>query len=85
MTGNASEPIDLGSQKHLFIDFSLVDQVDDVTLRVQPPRVGGVAIHRDRAWEHHLHWTNTVIDDDGLARLWYSSSHMGARNLNTSR
>ena len=85
MTRHTSEPIDLGSQKHLFIDFSLVDQVDDVTLRVQPPRVGGVAIHRDRAWEHHLHWTNTVIDDDGLARLWYSSSHMGARNLNTSR
>ena len=84
MSRHTSEPIDLGSRKHLFIDFSLVDQVDDVTLRVNPPRVGGVAIHRDRAWEHHLHWTNTVIDD-GLARMWYSSSHMGARNLNSSR
>lgn len=85
MTGQASEPFDLGARKHLFIDFSLIDQVDDVALRVNPPRVGGVAIHRDRAWEHHLHWVNTVIDDDGLARLWYSSSRMGAGNLNTFR
>ena len=83
MTRNASEPINLGSQKHLFIDFSLADQVEDVRLRVNLPHVGGVAIHRDRAWEHHLHWTNTVIDDDGLARMWYPSSHMGAGNLNT--
>ncbi len=85
MTGHASESIDLGSQKHVFIDFSLVDQVEDVRLRVNPPRVGGVAIHRDRAWEHHLHFPNTVIDDDGLARMWYASSHMGAGNLETFR
>ncbi len=85
MTAQENDPVDLGTRKHLFIDFSLIDQVDDVTLRVNPPGVGGVAIHRDRGWEHHLHFPNTVIDDDGLARMWYSSSHMGARNLNSSR
>ncbi len=85
MTGHASEPIDLGTRKHLFIDFSLIDQADDVSLRVNPPIVGGVAIHRDRAWEHHIHFMNSVIDDNGLARMWYASSNMGAGNLHSYR
>ncbi len=85
MTAQESDPVDLGTRKHLFIDFSLIDQVEDVTLRVNPPRVGGMAIHRDRGWEHHLQFFNTVIDDDGRARMWYGSSYMGAGNLDSFR
>ena len=69
--------IDLGSRRHLFIDLSLAERADHVALRVKPPRLGGVAIGRDRAWEHHLHFIATVVDDQGLARMWYSSSYPG--------
>ena len=34
----------LGSRKHLFIDLTLVERRDHVELRVNPPRLGGVAI-----------------------------------------
>ena len=68
----------LGSRKHLFIDLTLVERRDHVELRVNPPRLGGVAIARDRAWEHHLHYMTTVADDAGLARMWYASSQADA-------
>ena len=63
----------LGSRKHLFIDLSLVERSEHVELRVNPPRLGSVAIARDRAWEHHFRFMTTVADDDGLARMWYSA------------
>ena len=66
--------VTLESRKHLFIDLSLVERRENVALRVNPPRLGGVAIARDRAWEHHLHFMTTVADDDGLARMWYATS-----------
>ena len=69
--------VDLGSHKHLFIDQSLVERSENVGLHVHPPRLGGVAIARDRAWEHHFHIMNTVADDNGIARLWYSTSRAG--------
>ena len=65
---------DLGSRKHLFIDLSLADQTSGVALGVNPPRLGGIAIGRDRAWEHHIHFQNTVLDDNGLGRCWYTAS-----------
>ena len=70
----SSNVIDLSSRKHLFIDLSLADNIAGVTLGVNPPRLGGVAIGRDRAWEHHIHFQNTVLDDDGLGRFWYTAS-----------
>ena len=86
MSRHTSEPIDLGSRKHLFIDFSLADQVEDVTAASKPAaRWRGGPFIGIGPWEHHIHFPNTVIDDDGLARMWYSSSQMGARNLNSSR
>ena len=65
---------DLGSSKHLFIDLSLADHTSNVALGVNPPRLGGIAIGRDRAWEHHIHFQNTVLDDNGLGRCWYLAS-----------
>ena len=67
----------LGSRKHLFIDLSLADRTEGVALGVNPPRLGGIAIGRDRAWEHHIHFQNTVLDDNGLGRCWYTASVAG--------
>ena len=77
----SSNPIDLGSRKHVFIDLALVEHAEGIALAVNPPRVGGVAIARDRPWEHHLHFQTTVIDEGDRARMWYTSSVMGAGNL----
>ena len=68
------EAVELRTHKHLFIDLSLVDRHEHVQLRVNPPRLGGVAIARDRAWEHHLWFHATVIDEGDRARMWYMST-----------
>ena len=75
---------DLGSRKHLFIDLSLADRASGVALGVNPPRLGGIAIGRDRAWEHHIHFQNTVLDDNGLGRCWYLASVI-RRGLESAR
>ena len=49
-----------------------------------PPRLGGIAIGRDRAWEHHIHFQNTVLDDNGLGRCWYLASII-RRGLESAR
>ena len=41
----------------------------------------GVAIARDRAWEHHIHFQVSVVDDGGVAKLWYASPDQGAGKL----
>ena len=76
---------DLGSRKHLFIDLSLADQTSGVALGVNPPRLGGIAIGRDRAWEHHIHFQNTVLDDNGLGRCWYTRVRDPTAGLESAR
>ena len=78
-------PVELGTHKHLFIDLTLADRVANVDLRLNPPRFGGVAIGRDRAWEHHFKWGHTVLDDGGLVKMWYASSPPGRGQSKTFR
>ncbi len=73
--------IDLGFRRHLFIDDSLIDRAENVALRMNSPCRTGVAIVRDRAWEHHLQHPVSVVDEGGRARMWYQSSAMGTGNL----
>jgi len=63
---SAADPVDIGSQRELFVDNLLVASLDGVTLKLHAP------VKTPRADsplpERHM---MTVIKDDGLYRAWY--------------
>lgn len=59
--------LDIGSRKHLFIDDAIVAYQDNITFRVNPPRVDRQVIHVDGPFRKHL----TVLEDlEGKIRLY---------------
>lgn len=76
LTGNvlpalAQEPIALGSRRELFIDHHLIDKLDGVTLQLQHPQPGGIALKFDQKWEGQVSGYTTVIHDGDLFRMYY--------------
>ena len=68
------EPVNVGSDKQLFIDFSLVDKHENVELVMNPPVKRGVVLEGDKPWENAgLGSYGEVIDEDGLYRMWYET------------
>ncbi|MDG1894359.1 MAG: hypothetical protein P8J37_05585 [Fuerstiella sp.] len=77
---HAQEPINVGSDKQLFLDDLFFATSKDVTLKIQPPRkTGEVILRREHRWESAtLNWFNVVQDEgriDAIAkyRMWYEA------------
>lgn len=75
MMAISAVPIDIGSEKQLFIDQRLIERAQNVTLRVNPPRkTGEKCIVADRPWEsHRVCAYNTVMEDGGIYKMWYDA------------
>ena len=70
----ADKPFIIGSDKQLFIDFSLVESRDHVELVMNPPVKCGPVLRADRPWENlGVGSYGEVMEDDGLYRMWYES------------
>ncbi|HDY87407.1 MAG TPA: hypothetical protein ENH82_04735 [bacterium] len=70
-----SEPVNVESNKQLFIDFFLIDSYTNVELVMNPPVKRGVVIEGEHPWESiGVGSYGEVIDDGGLYRMWYESS-----------
>ncbi len=68
---SGAEPISLGSRRELFVDKFLIDKLDGLSLRLQPPQPGGVALKFDQPWEGQVSGYVTVIHDGDLYRMYY--------------
>lgn len=66
-----AEVIQLGSRLELFVDHHLVDEMNGTTLRLQEPKLVGVALSFDKPWEGSFCGYPTVIHDGELYRLYY--------------
>ena len=70
-TGNDAPVIDIGSRLELFVDDTLIDQLQGAQLRLNHPVDAGVAIKFDRPWEGAFSGYVTVIKDGPAYRLYY--------------
>jgi hypothetical protein len=70
MTG-AVDPIDIGDRRELFVDHHLIAELDGVSLRLPEPRREGVAFRFDEPWEGRFSAYPTVLNDNGLFRMYY--------------
>ena len=62
-TARATEPIDIGSRRELFVDGFLVDRLEGARHRLHHPRPVEIAVTLDRPWEKRFHNGVSVIHD----------------------
>lgn len=67
----ASEVLDLGTRRELFVDQFLIDSMRGVELRLHEPRDEGTVLRFDEPWEGIHCGYSTVIRDGDHFRLYY--------------
>src|SRR5262249_51742749 len=67
----AAGPHVIGSRRELFVDHYLIDKLVGVSLQLQRPQPGGIALKFDQKWEGQVSGYVTVIKDGDLYRLYY--------------
>lgn len=70
----AQEPIPVGSQKQLFIDYKFIESADGIQLMMQEPyQTREKLIVADQPWEEEasLGSYNTIVQEGDNIRLWY--------------
>ncbi len=65
------QPIDVGSQRQVFVDRHLIGSMDGVRLELGQPRDEGAVFHFDRSWEGPFCGYSTVIADGDRYLLYY--------------
>lgn len=71
---------DIGDRKQLFLDHTLAEKTEGVSLRMNTPAMtGDLVVSRDQPWEKlegaRIGHCSSVIREDGRFRLWYDSSY----------
>ena len=68
----ASEPVDIGARRELFVDRALIERFDGgAELRLHHPTPRETALAFDRPWEGNASGYPTVIQDGDLYRMYY--------------
>lgn len=82
----AKQPIDVGSEKQLFIDRKFIACEKNITLTVNPPQKAGVAIQRDQRWESGAITGGMIFQHGGKVRYYYNANEFtGAGQFGTTR
>lgn len=72
LCGNSfSGPLTIGSDRELFVDQYLIDQMDNLSLRIGNPVHKDISIHFDAPWEGRYCGYITVFQDGDLFRMYY--------------
>ena len=69
-----TQPIDVGTRAQLFIDHRFIDRKHNLQLNVNPPeKLSEPVIKCDRPWEKFGITYHSVVEEDGLFRMWYQA------------
>jgi len=80
-TLQATEPINIGSRRELFVDRFLIDTMKGTELRLQTPRDEGVAFKFDKPWEGLFSgYASVVTLEDGSLRAYYRGKAVANRD-----
>ncbi len=66
-----SKPLNLSSDRELFVDYYLIDKMDNTRLVLHHPHDEGPVLKFDKPWEGAFCGYVTVIKDGSLYRLYY--------------
>lgn len=77
-SGQATEPIDIGSRLEMFVDDYLVDRFEgDATLHLHKPLGKEAVLMNDQPWEDTTLGYVSVLKDGGTFRMYYRGRHHG--------
>ncbi len=77
---NCDLPIDVGSDKQLFIDNKFIDSSTNITLTVNPPRRNGLNIQKEKPWESSAIGGGSVIQYQGICHYYYWAYELKSEN-----
>ena len=80
----ASEPLDLGSHRELFVDHYLIDKLDNLSLRLHEPVLRDVSFKFDLPWEGLFAGYVTMIQDNGKFRAYYRGGPTDGKDGSTT-
>ncbi len=63
--------INIADRRELFVDYYLIDKLDETELRLHEPRREEIALKFDKSWEGGFSAYVTVIKDGDLYRMYY--------------
>lgn len=63
--------IDIGNRLELFVDRHLIERLEGTSLKMHEPKMAGVALRFDAAWDGACTGYITVLPDAGLFRMYY--------------
>jgi hypothetical protein len=72
---NASASVAFGMRRELFVDDFLIDRMEGAALRLHQPVPRDVVITCDAPWEGNTSAYFTLLQDDGVIRMYYRGSH----------
>jgi hypothetical protein len=64
-------PLDIGNRWELMVDRYLIDSIEGTSLKLHHPHREGVAIPFNDEWDRDASGYATVINDNGLLRMYY--------------
>ena len=67
----ASDPIDIGNRRELFVDYFLIEKMSGVELQLHRPRYEDIALKFDKPWEGPFSGYITILNDSALFRMYY--------------
>ncbi len=67
--------LQIGDRRELFVDDYLVERCEGVTFEQHRPRPADVALANDRPWEAPTLGMFSVLEDNGLFRMYYRGAH----------
>ena len=76
-------PIDIGSRLELFVDDYLIEELNEAERRLHRPQPEEVAMVHDESWEGGTSLYHTILEDDGLFRMYYRGSGHGPQGGST--
>lgn len=65
------QALNIGSRRELFVDRTLIDRLENASLRLHHPRREGVALKFDQPWEGPFSAYITVLKDGQTWRMYY--------------
>lgn len=74
LTSEASPVIDIGSRLELFVDTTLVEKMEGLTLTLHSPVLEDTVMTFDAPWEGNANFFVTVLKDGDLYKLYYRST-----------
>jgi hypothetical protein len=68
---SSAEIPDIGDRRELFVDSYMIESMDNLSLRLHEPRREEPALHFNAPWEGRYSAYATVLNDNGLFRMYY--------------